>query len=153
MKKGLIIILAVLFCVGVATPSAFAGSPQRHRWEGVAIGVGAAIVGSAILGNVLNPHTRVVHHTRPRHHYRPARIHHRPAVYTRPARPVTYRPAPPPRSCGHWEVQKVWVEPVYQRVWNPGHYDAHQNWVPGHYIKIEKQPGYWKEERVWVTTR
>ena len=40
---------ALGFCL--ISTSVWAGSKQRHRWEGVAIGVGAAIVGSALINH------------------------------------------------------------------------------------------------------
>jgi hypothetical protein len=150
MKKTITLTVIVAFFVLAAVPAAQAGSPQRHRWEGVAIGVGAAIVGSAILNNAHRGHTstRVIHHHSSRPTCRP--YHHRP--HYRPCPPPRYTPPPPPPR-GHWEVTKVWVEPVYERVWNPAHYNRHGRWVPGHWMNVEKTPGYWKEERVWVSTR
>ncbi|MCP4148102.1 MAG: hypothetical protein GY757_10175, partial [bacterium] len=132
---------AAAICLVFASSSAFAGSrsrsKQRHRWEGVAIGVGAAMLGSAILHD----------------------------IHRRPVRPrVTYRPycEPRPRYCpprrrterrGHWESKKVWVPPILEKTWNPGHYDYDNNWIPGKWIRVEVEPGYWKYERVWVSYR
>jgi hypothetical protein len=47
-KNGLIITATVL-SISLAGASAWAGSKQQHRWEGVAIGVGAAIAVSALI--------------------------------------------------------------------------------------------------------
>ena len=123
MKKILIIATAVIFFLSLAAGPALAGSKERHRWEGVAIGVGAAILGSAIINSYQPERVRVIE----RHTY-----HH---------------PGPPryiPESC---EPQQVWITPTYERVWNPGHYE-YGKWVPGQYIMIEKTPGYWAEERI-----
>lgn len=51
MKTGkrLIMASAVLAIVCLVTVPVHAGSEQQHRWEGVAIGVGAAILGHALL--------------------------------------------------------------------------------------------------------
>ncbi len=154
MKRTIIITIAAIFCISLVLPAgAWAGAKQRHRWEGVAIGVGAAILGHTIVNSYQ-------HNNRP-HHSRgggtvivnspPARVHHRPPRYHR----QRYSPTPPspPPSCGHWEVQRVWVAPVHEKVWNPGHYDANQSWVPGSWINVVKEEGYWKEERVWVSSR
>jgi hypothetical protein len=135
MKKIIIIPLIVLIAVAInlQTSSAIAGSKQRHRWEGFAIGLGTAIIGSVILDH---------HHNR--HYYKPAPTHHR------------KHPPPPPRvkrHRGHWEMRKVWVPPTYKRVWNPGHYDRRGRWVEGNWIEIVDQPGYWVEERVWIAGR
>ena len=40
MKKLLVILTATVVCIALSVPSALAGSKQRHRWEGVAIGLG-----------------------------------------------------------------------------------------------------------------
>jgi hypothetical protein len=132
IKNLIIILLTMVFSLSLIAPSVWAGSTQRHRWEGVAIGLGAAIVGSALLSN---------------------------RVYSYPAPTVVYRHPgpprhgyyPPPRRRGHWEFRKVWVPPTYEEVWNPGHYDINGQWVPGRWIEIEKEPGYWTKEKVWVS--
>jgi len=49
--KKLIILIAVVLCSGLISTSVWAGSKQQHRWEGVAIGVGAVIVGSALINH------------------------------------------------------------------------------------------------------
>ena len=111
------------------TVPAWAGSPQQHRWEGVAIGIGAVVVGSAILHSLNHPG------------YQP--------------QPVYHRPSPPrsPYHRGSWQKQRVWVEPTYKKIWNPGHYNRRGRWVRGHWIRIENRPGYWKEQRVWISRR
>jgi hypothetical protein len=134
-KKSLfILVLIAVFTLVFLTPQAQAGPEERYRWEGIAIGVGAAIIGSAILNNYYQSqhHEYVVYH-------KPARVE----------RPVhMYRPTP-----GHWEIQKEWVPPTYKRVWNPGHYDRYGEWIEGHWLKIVDQPGYWVEKKVWVRYR
>lgn len=147
MKKLLTIILLTFFTIGMTAPSALAGAKQRHRWEGVAIGVGAAILGHAIV------------HGHQTHHYnRPQRgggtviIRDDRGRCDYPKRGYRNRHhSRPPR--GHWESQRVWMAPVYEKVWNPGHYDANQQWVPGQWIHIVKEPGHWVEKREWVGRR
>ena len=128
-KTILTITMLTIFTIIAAIPSSsWAGSPQSHRWEGVAIGVGAAILGSAILNNMHGNYPGVARQPQPAevHHY-----HHR-------------------EPAGHWEIQKEWVPPVYEKVWNPGHYNRHGKWIDGQWIQIEKQAGYWDEQKVWV---
>ena len=48
-SNGLILTIAAVVSLCLVSTSAWAGSAQQHRWEGVAIGIGAAIVGSAII--------------------------------------------------------------------------------------------------------
>ena len=130
--------MAMVFFLSYSAASAFAGAKERHMWQGAAIALGAAIVGNAILDNCQNvsslQHTTVVHN-----------------IPVRPAARPHYGSCPPPAyQQGHWENQNVWVEPVCERVWNPGHYNDYSQWVPGQYILIERQAGYWKTARVWV---
>ena len=104
-KKNLIImIIASVFMLIFMLPSAWAGSPRQYRWEGVAIGLGAAVVGSALLNNRLYayPPTRVA--------YRYAGPYHRRYYYS-------------PRWHGrHWEARKRWVRNRPCRVWHSRHY-------------------------------
>jgi hypothetical protein len=130
MKKILILLTVTVFSLSLFATPAFAGDKQRHRWQGVAIGLGAAILGNAILNSC-------------RDSYPPERV----AVVEHN---VCCRPCTPPRDCGHWEVRRAWVPPVCERVWNPGHYNIYNQWVPGQRITIENRPGYWMNERVWV---
>lgn len=51
MKKIIPAAITLIMVLSFITTSAWAGSKQRHRWEGVAIGVGAAIVGGAIINS------------------------------------------------------------------------------------------------------
>jgi len=133
-KKSLIIIcIAVIVSISIAASSARAGNVQRNRWEGVAIGVGATILGKVILDQ-----------------YRDRR---NPAVIVRhapPYKPKHHKYRRPRKVRGHWEIRKEWVAPAYKRVWNPGHYNRKGRWVPGRWIEIETEPGYWAERRVWV---
>lgn len=128
MKKIMIMLIIMIFGLSLVAQSAFAGSKQRHRWQGVTIGVGAAILGHAILNSCNeNPSCRKA--------------------------PVYSHPCPPSHRYGHWEVRSVWVAPKYKRVWNPGHYSRRGSWVSGQWQMIEKQPGYWQEQEVWVARR
>lgn len=123
MKKILIVLTAMIFYLSFAADPAFAGSKERHRWEGVAIGVGAAILGNAIIKS-----------------YQPERV-------TVVERHTYYQPVPPRHSQRYCEPRQVWVPPIYEKVWNPGHYE-YGRWVPGQHIMLERTPGYYVEERV-----
>jgi hypothetical protein len=133
MKKLFILILTIIFFLSFAATSSYAGSKQRHRWQGVAIGVGAALLGNAILNSCRD--------------YSPPERH---VVYEK--RSSCYPCKPRPKR-GHWEYRETWVPPVCERVWNPGHYSKCGKWVPGEWITIEKSAGYWKKERIWVCRR
>jgi hypothetical protein len=104
----------------------FVPAPRHHHhhhhhhdaWKWGALGVGAAIVGGALLA----PH-------------------------------IIAAAPPPPPCAGRWETRRTWVPPSYERTWNPAHYDRWGNWVPGRWIEIERSPGYYRDERVWVDCR
>ena len=133
MKKRsifLILIITVLSIIMV-TNAAFAGSAQHNRWKGVAIGLGAAIIGSALYKQYKSQPQQVYSYQRPRY----------------------YRSPPSHHSHGFWEIRKEWIPPTYKEVWNPAHYDERGRWVEGCWIKITNEPGYWIEKRVWVSNR
>lgn len=125
-KQILTIAFITIFSIVVLVPSSWAGSPQSHRWEGVAIGIGAAIIGKALFDQ------------------------HRQAAVAQPV-VVEYRHTPaPPEPSGYWETRKEWVPAQYEKVWNPGHYTRHGRWVRGHWMQVEVQAGYWVTRQVWV---
>ena len=136
-KSLLILVLITVFSFVLLTPQAQAGPEERYRWEGIAIGVGAAIIGSAILNShqQSRPVKVVAYHQPPKSEFRHRSFHRKPV----------------PRS--HWEIRKEWVPPTYKRVWNPAHYNQRGEWIEGRWIEIEDQPGYWVEKKVWVTCR
>ena len=104
-RKLLIGLFVALLAIAIVSTPALAGSKQRHRWEGVAIGVGAAILGHAIY----------------QAHKEESRAQ---VVYVEPEPEQRYhRRQGPKRRHGHWEWQRTWVAPTYEKVWNPGHYN------------------------------
>lgn len=130
MKMLLVGLVIALFGSALVSSSVMAGSKQRHRWEGVAIGVGAAILGHTI--------------------YQTHKAEQQPqVVYVEPERTYRYNYGPRHRH-GHWEWQKTWVSPTYETVWNPGHYNRKGHWVSGHWMEVETSDGHWSRERVWV---
>ena len=120
-KKLLISVIVATLCCFFAANSVWAGNVQRNRWEGVAIGIGAAILGSALIN-----HHR---HAQPP----PAVVYHPPAPRHRPR--AYYHKPPYPRH-KRWETRKIWVPPTYKRVWNPAHYNQYGQWVSGAWIEI-----------------
>ena len=136
LKKLPLIMIAVFLSLLFAANWSWAGNVQRNRWEGVAIGIGAAILGSALINQ---------------HRYSPPP----PATACYPTyretKPKRYH-RPPPKY-GYWEIRKEWVPPIYRRVWNPGHYTPRGKWVPAGWIEIVDRPGFWEERRVRVSRR
>ncbi|MBC2712770.1 MAG: hypothetical protein HGJ94_17805 [Desulfosarcina sp.] len=102
-KKLLISLIMVVFGITLVSSSAMAGSKQRHRWEGVAIGVGAAILGNAI--------------------YQAHRAEQRPqVVYVEPEPTCRYRRHY--NRKGHW-VPGHWIEVKTE----DGHWTQERVWV------------------------
>ena len=141
-KRFVIGMLAGGLTLVMISSTAWAGNVQRNRWEGVALGVAATLLGQALLD-----HHRVVHYgsaTVPRT-VGPSRGHHddrSPAIGHRS-----------PKHSGKRHYQKVWVPPVYKRVWNPGHYNHRGRWLPGHWTQTQIQPGHWRRKPVWSANR
>lgn len=125
--KALTVGLIAIFSVCCVTTSVWAGSAHDYRMEGLAWGIGAAILGKVILDHHRNaapaPRSAMVRH----HHQRP-----------------------PGKTAGRWEIRREWVPAEVKRVWNPGHYNRRGKWVRGHWIRVQIEPGYWREKQVWV---
>ncbi|OGP59269.1 MAG: hypothetical protein A2V65_07770 [Deltaproteobacteria bacterium RBG_13_49_15] len=121
-KKIILAVIVIAISFFLVGNNVWAGSPQRHRWEGVAIGIGAALVGSAIFNH---------------HHYQ------RPL----PA-PVPVYQYPPP--CYRWQVERVWIPPVYDSVWILGLSNRWGRWSPGRWEQRVRIPGYWEERPVCI---
>ncbi|NOX35882.1 MAG: hypothetical protein GXP56_19500 [Deltaproteobacteria bacterium] len=135
MKKIIAITTTVILFVCLSTVSASAGAARRHTIEGFMLGTGVAILGAAII-NGINKNSN-------RENYRYAEIQ-RDHYNRRHARHRYHRPS------GYWEIERIWVEPVYETKWNPAHYDRRGDWVSGRNEKFLVKDGYWQEEKVWV---
>lgn len=141
MKKIIAITTAVLVCTFFSTASAHA---DRKTVEGFMLGTGIAILGAAIFNGIHKDsppqyapdHSR---HDKNRHagyRYDNRRKHHR-----------EYRHQGPR---GYWKIERIWVDPVYEKRWNPGHYNPNGEWINGRYQRFMVQDGFWQEEKTWV---
>jgi hypothetical protein len=141
MKKIISTIAAVSLMVVFSSAPAHA---DRKTMEGFLLGTGVAILGTAIIHGINKDNKPV---------YQTSYSDHRTDRYNRHHRKDRHRPYKKYRHNhrrGHWEIEHVWVEPVYEKKWNPGHYNRHGKWVSGRYERFEICKGYWKKERVWV---
>jgi hypothetical protein len=134
MKIRSIFTIAVVSLLTVALTAGPASARRYHhhnhdRLKGVAIGVGAAILATALINHTKDYSYRVPE-----------------PCYVPPPPPQEYR-----QQGGHWEIRRQWFSPTYKRVWNPAHYDERGIWVEGAWIEVVDQPGYWTENRIWVT--
>lgn len=129
MKRLLAFIMIGVLSLALLLPSeALAGAKQRHRWEGVAIGLGAAL----LLGAMAHQAAA-----------QPVFVESEPVYY-----------APPDRAWvpGHYEVRYV-KEGYWTKVWMPEYYDAYGRHIHGYYEDryVERErparvwiPGYWE---------
>ena len=143
MNKIITITTTVLFLICFSMVPARA---DRKTMEGFMLGTGVAILGAAII-NGMHDNDRPRYSNR--HHSPPP-----PQVYLeyrgggRDNR--HYRRHHDDRPVGRWEIVKVWVEPVYERKWNPAHYNHRGEWVEGGYEEFQVAGGYYQDQRVWV---
>jgi len=149
MQKSISIITAVLIFVCLSTVPAHA---DRRTMEGVLIGAGVAILGTAIIQGIhQNSHSQYMPYTQnypvyetntyTGYNYGYQNRHHN-------RRHVNNSWKKRPR--GHWEIEKIWIEPVYETKWNPGHYNRRGKWKNGRYEKYIVTKECWQEDKVWV---
>lgn len=114
MKKIITMIVATAVMISMSVAPGYAGSRNRHLAQGILIGAGAVILGAALANEI-------------RHDSR-----------------VCVNVSPPNRYSRHQRVERVWVEPRYERRWNPGHYNQRGHWVKGQYQMVIVSPGFWE---------
>lgn len=135
MKILMSMMTAVVMLICLSTAPAHA---DRKTMEGVLLGVGAAVLGTAIYQG-LNQSSG----------YRAPRQHHVTPVYGRGSQ-CRNDPRHARQPVERWEIQRIWVDPVYETRWNPGHYNRKGHWVSGRYETFQVQDGYWEQRRVRV---
>lgn len=147
MKKTIAAVITVFLALVFSSTPAHA---DRKTMEGFLLGTGVTILGTAIIKEMQRDNKPVYQEKKPRRDYRDHcayrkgyrhgykdRAHRKHRHYKKHRR-------------GHWEVERIWIEPVYERKWNPGHYNRRGKWVSGRYEKFLVARGYWKEEKTWV---
>lgn len=115
---------------------------DRKTMEGFLLGAGITILGAAIYDEMQNDS--------PRYNKRDNRRQAYKAGYKKGYKTSKYKKHQRHHRRGHWEIDKVWVDPVYETKWNPGHYSRDGEWVNGRYEKFLVSNGYWKERKIWV---
>jgi len=144
MNKLIAITTTVLLLICFSTATALAGSARKHTIEGIMIGTGVAILGAAIINEInrdAKPQYRANYARHDGHRYAGYRYDHKRRNHRR------YKSH---RSRGHWEIERVWIDPVYEKKWNPGHYNRRGKWISGRVEKFMIKDGYWQEEKLWV---
>ena len=126
MKTLKIIFIALMISIFGITIS-YAGSPQSYRWEGLALGLGAAIIGSHIFRGGMDDRDSEYHHGHRRYGKKHRHWRHR-----------QYRPGYGYVDNGCW---------TYDRVYIPGKYI--KEYINGRWVTIEVTPDRWVEKRIW----
>jgi hypothetical protein len=134
MKTLISITTAVVMFICLSTAPAHA---DRKTTEGFLLGIGAAVLGTAIYQG-LNQSSG--YREPQRYHAPPPAYGHKPQC--RNDRRYGRQPVV------RWEIRRIWVEPAFETRWNPGHYNRKGHWVGGRHEKIKVRDGYWKERRV-----
>lgn len=133
MKTLISITTAVVMFICLTTAPAQA---DRKTREGFLLGIGAAVLGTAIYQSL----------DRSPGYREPQRYHGSPAFERGPqCRDDRWHDK---RAAGHWRIERIWVGPVYDTRWNPGHYNRKGHWVGGRYETFKVRDGYWEERRV-----
>jgi len=142
MKKIIAITTSVLVLTFFSTVSAHA---DRKTVEGFMLGTGIAILGAAIYNGIHNdspPPQYIRNHPLPdAYRYAGYRYDH----WNKNNRKYSHL-----GPGGHWKIQRIWIDPVYEKKWNPGHYNPIGYWVSGRYEIFQIQNGFWQEKKIWV---
>jgi hypothetical protein len=101
-----------LLMISIYAAPGYAGSRNQNLVQGIVIGTGAVILGTALI-NGFHHDNRVRVMASNRRGYRPD---------TRKGSPVR----------GH----RSWVNPRYEQRWNPGHYNRRGHWINGQYERV-----------------
>ncbi|SDU03862.1 hypothetical protein [Desulfobacula phenolica] len=142
MKKIIGITTAVVLFACLSTVSAHAGSARRHTIEGIMLGTGVAILSAAII-NEINHDSKPYYKN---HYAKPVGNHHTKYAYQN-RYDRNFRSH---YKNGHWVIEKIWVQPVYEKKWNPGHYNRRGKWIKGRYENFLVKDGYWQKTKIWV---
>lgn len=133
MKKMIAMILVTGILLAVSVVPGHAGSRDRHLVEGIIIGTGAVIIGTAIAHEIRGNGGAVV--VKERRHYRHRNRHqNRHHNWDR-------------RHGRRGRGDRVWVEPIHGLRWNPGHYNRRGFWVQGRHEKVIVRDGFWDKRR------
>jgi hypothetical protein len=138
MKTLISITTAVVMLICLSSAPARA---DRKTTEGFLLGVGAVVLGTAIYQG-LNQSSGYSGYREPqRYHTSPA--YGRGSQCRNDQRYVR-------QPVVRWEIQRIWVEPVFETRRHPGHYNRQSHWAGGRHEKIKVRNGYWEERRVRI---
>lgn len=142
MKKLIAITTSVLVFTFFPTVSAHA---DKKTVEGFMLGTGIAILGAAFYSAIHNDSTPQQYSQN-----RAQPNKYRNAGYRYGRKQRNHRKARHQVSRGYWEIERIWIDPVYEKKWNPGHYNRKGDWVTGRHEKFLISNGFLKKEKIWV---
>lgn len=142
MKKLIAITTSILVLTFFSAVSAHA---DRKTVEGFILGTGIAVLSAAIYNGVHKSPSLQPQHT-PTHFLKYEDRH----AYRHDKQNTDRRHYRHQGPSGHWEIERVWIAPVYEKKWNPGHYNPRGEWISGRHEKFLIQNGFWQEEKIWV---
>jgi len=159
MKKTLSIFLAAALLMSFSFSQASAGPRNNHTLETVVIGAGVALLGAALIHEAGHDNKRKVythngynsrgaspclgknqkHGVYSRDHHQRRHRHHA----------ENWKAFNKTRSQGNWINEKIWVSPIYEKRWVPGHMNKRNRWIRGRHELVMVQQGHWEKRRVW----
>ena len=159
MKKTLNIFLIAALLIPFTFSPASAGPRNNHLLETFIIGTGVAILGTALIHEVQHNNRR---NDYAHNNYSSRKYPKYPGWQkTQPIQPRGYRHQEPRhpekrhawnghKSRGNWVIEKMWITPIYENRWVPGHHKKQGRWMKGRYRQVIAQKGYWEKRRVWI---
>jgi len=148
MKKTLNIFLIAALLIPFAFSPASAGPRNNHLLETVIIGTGVAILGTALIHEVQHNNKKDDYaHNNYNSRKQPK---HSGWQKNQPIHPQKHHAFNRHTPRGYWIIEKVWIAPIYENRWVPGHYRKHGRWMKGRHRQVIAQKGYWEKRRVWI---
>ena len=153
MKKWMILLLVPLIMMPLTVSRSHADPRHDQLIKGMIIGTGAALLGAALIQEIHHDgRNRLPARGYSGHPGRyPGEPHHRnkgpsPHEYRRGM--GHYHGGPPHMGKNAFPFMTVWVPPLFDTQWVPGHVNRRGFWVKGHYKKNLVRKGYWDKRRV-----
>ncbi|MBT3177091.1 MAG: hypothetical protein HOG03_08790 [Desulfobacula sp.] len=140
MKKIIATTTSVLVLTFFSTVSAHA---DKKTVEGFMLGTGIAILSAAIYNGIQKDSAPQYKQKHSRHD----KYSHSGRYEQRNNNQKKYYHKKPR---GSWTIEKIWVDPIYEKKWNPAHYNHRGKWVSGRHEKFLVQNGFWQEKKIWV---
>jgi hypothetical protein len=143
MKRIIAVTTTILLVICLSTVTAHA---DRKTMEGFMLGAGAFILGSAIY-NAHHDSVQYIPQKTTNYKYSHNRYNSNYRYKYKGKHNKKYNRHD---KKGHWKTKKRWVDPLYKKRWNPGHYNRKGQWISGRKVSFLVKQGYWQKKKVWV---